>query len=59
MNLAAVQSAGLFGERIVVAVTVVQGRFIPWYALLVVRKLQYHLSPGRDDQSTVKSAMTI
>jgi hypothetical protein len=57
MNLAAVQSAGLLGEGIVVAVTVAQVRFIPWYALLVVRKLQYHLSPGKGDRFTVKSAM--
>ena len=57
MNLAVVQSAELLGGGSVRVVTVTRGVLILQYALIVVRKLRYRLSPGKGDQSTAKSAM--
>ncbi len=58
MNLAAVQSAELLDEASVAAVMVTHGASMMRYVLPVVRKLRYHLSPEKGDQSTVKSAMS-
>ena len=56
MNLAAVQSAELLDEGSVAVVMVIHDSPMLRYALAVARKLRYHLSLGKDDQSIVESA---
>lgn len=51
MNLGTVPSAELLVGSVGVA-TGAQGKAIAQYVLPVVRRLQCHLSPSRDDQST-------
>ena len=57
MNLAAVRSAELLGEGSAAAVIMTRGPPILQYVLPVVRRLRYHLSPGKGDQSTARSAI--